>query len=127
MLKSKFYKIGYNYQSQLQSMSLEISEENLLRIQERIDKLKISQFKQQNLSAFKEVPTFASAALKCFLFSVLFLTPGIVIWTYTNEIRGINHKYDECGPIGSHCTMDLHIEDPIKAPIYAFYQLDNFY
>ena len=23
--------------------------------------------------------------------------------------------------------MDLHIEIPIKAPIYAYYQLDNFY
>ena len=67
------------------------------------------------------MPSYGTAALTSFIFAVLFLTPGIVMFTYSSLIEGVIYNYDECGEIGSHCTLDIHIEEPIKAPIYAYY------
>ena len=89
------------------------TEEDLLRIQERIDKLKTSRFKQQVLTAWKPVPNYFSAGFSSFIFAVLFLTPGIILFTYSDLIRGVTYNYDDCGKIGDHCTLDIHIEEPI--------------
>ena len=101
-------QLRYNYNSQ--NNGSQPTEEDLIRIQERIDKLKTSRFKQQVHSAFKPVPTYGSAALTTFIFAVFFLTPGIVLFTYSDLIRGVTYDYDDCGAIGDHCTLDIHIE-----------------
>ena len=65
---------------------MEISEEDLVRIQEKIEKLNQSRFKQQALPAWRPVPTFAgSSAFFCF-FAAIFLAIGITLFVMSERI-----------------------------------------
>ena len=67
--------------------SMELTEETLLRIQQRVDKLKTSKFKQQALASWKPVPTYSSAAFTMFLFGIIFFIPGIFLYAYSDKVR----------------------------------------
>ena len=95
---------------------MDITEENLIRIQEKIEKLKTNKFKQQTLLAWKPVPTYATAAISSCIFSVVFLVTGIFLYTYSKEIIMVTQRYDECGGISEHCRYDLIIDTPMQAP-----------
>lgn len=124
---------------------MEISEEELRRIQEKIDKLKNSKFKQQMLPAWRPVPSFGSTMIIFGVFGIIFLTLGIVLYIMSEEIQGITKEYQdtadckalpkpcECSGFGENecknceCTITVNIEEDITAPVYVYYQLDNFY
>ena len=122
---------------------MEISEEELRRIQEKIDKLKNSKFKQQMLPAWRPVPSFGSTMIIFGVFGIIFLTLGIVLYIMSEEIQGITKEYqdteackalpkpclcndfDDC--TNCLCDITIDIEEDITAPVYVYYQLDNFY
>ena len=124
---------------------MEISEEELRRIQEKIDKLKNSKFKQQMLPAWRPVPSFGSTMIIFGVFGIIFLTLGIVLYIMSEEIQGITKEYQDAAncknvekpcvcPVLSEgdcshceCTITIDIEEDITAPVYVYYQLDNFY
>ena len=58
---------------------MEISEQDLARINEKIEKLKNSKFKQQMLPAWRPVPSFGSTMIIFGVFGIIFLTLGIVL------------------------------------------------
>lgn len=119
---------------------MEISEEDLVRIQEKIEKLKQSKFKQQMLPAWRPVPSFGSTMIIFGIFGLVFLTLGITLYVMSERIQGIVKQYDSCKvpvPLNEDnvqtvkamntCTETFEIKSKISAPIYVYYQLDNFY
>ena len=107
---------------------MEISEEDLVRIQEKIEKLKQSKFKQQMLPAWRPVPSFGSTMIIFGIFGLIFLTLGITLYVMSERIQGVTRQYDSCELDESKpCTVPITIDSDIPAPIYVYYQLDNFY
>jgi len=110
---------------------MEISEEELIRIQEKIDKLKQSKFKQQMLPAWRPVPSFGSTMVIFGIFGVLFLSLGVTLYVMSEKIDGAIIQYDGCAdnPSGETivCTKGFTLSSDIQAPVYVYYQLDNFY
>lgn len=78
---------------------MEISEEDLVRIQEKIEKLKQSKFKQQMLPAWRPVPSFGSTMIIFGIFGLIFLTLGIALYVMSERIQGVIHQYDGCAQI----------------------------
>ena len=106
---------------------MEISEDDLVRIQERIEKLKQSKFKQQMLPAWRPVPSFGSTMIIFGIFGLIFLSLGITLYVMSERIQGISQQYnDKCGA-EKECQITLTVDSDITAPIYVYYQLDNFY
>lgn len=60
------------------------AEQDRARIQEKIDKLKMSKFKQQMLPAYRPVPTYTSTMTCFFVFGVLISAVGIVLLIMSN-------------------------------------------
>ena len=123
---------------------MEISEEELVRIQEKVEKLKQSKFKQQMLPAWRPVPSFGSTMIIFGIFGVIFLTLGITLYIMSDKIQDSITQYDMtdngCGapksidyneikndPEINSCKVTLRIDTDIPAPIYVYYQLENFY
>ena len=130
---------------------MEISEEELVKIQEKVEKLKQSKFKQQMLPAWRPVPSFGSTMIIFGVFGIIFLTLGITLYIMSDKIQDSIVNYDEnplCNtpqdptweadpdnpgkykkvvPANNWCELPLQIETTIKAPVYVYYQLENFY
>ena len=75
---------------------MEISEEDLVRIQDKIEKLKQSKFKQQMLPAWRPVPSFGSTMIIFGIFGLIFLTLGITLYVMSERIQGVTKRYDSC-------------------------------
>ena len=112
------------------------NQEELEKIQEKIRKLKESKFKQQMLPAWRPVPSFGSTMIIFGIFGLIFLTLGITLYVMSERIQGTVEQYDnQCSEIDynlddkgpSNCEIKLTIDSEIEAPIYVYYQLDNFY
>ena len=66
---------------------MEISDEDAMRIQEKVDKLKASKFKQQMLPAWRPVPSFGSTMVIFGIFGVVFLTLGVTLYVMSDKIQ----------------------------------------
>ena len=117
---------------------MEISDEDALRIQEKVDKLKASKFKQQMLPAWRPVPSFGSRMVIFGIFGVVFLTLGVTLYVMSDKIQDSVKQYDtECpapqippftdGVNPNTCPVVLEIDTDIEGPVYVYYQLENFY
>jgi hypothetical protein len=77
---------------------MEISEEERLRIQEKVEKLKASKFKQQMLPAWRPVPSYGSTMIIFVIFGVIFLTLGIALYVMSDKIQEATFIYNTvCG------------------------------
>ena len=90
---------------------MDITEEEKLRIREKVEKLKNSRFKQQTLPAWRPVPSFGSTMITFTVFGVIFLGLGIILYIMSDQI--VEHKvenYDDTCPKGTtKCEMPLSI------------------
>ena len=73
----------------------EISEDDLLQIQDKIDKLKQSKFKQQMLPAWRPVPSFGSTMIIFGIFGVVFLFLGVTLYVMSSQIQSVTEQYDQ--------------------------------
>ncbi|KAL8045617.1 hypothetical protein ABFX02_08G126100 [Erythranthe guttata] len=103
----------------------------------------IHQFTQQSLPACKPVlsPPFVISVF--FVVGLIFIPIGIVALHASRSVVEIVYRYDgECVPepyrsnklayikddsISKNCSKSLKIPKHMKAPIYIYYQLDNYY
>jgi hypothetical protein len=95
-----------------------------------VEKLKASRFKQQMLPAWRPVPSFGSTMIIFAIFGIVFLCLGIVLYIMSDKIQEVQSgKYNAVcgGPTSTFCEFSLLIEEDIEAPIYVYYQLENFY
>ncbi|KAL1829560.1 hypothetical protein ACET3Z_007972 [Daucus carota] len=103
----------------------------------------VHQFKQQNLPACKPVLTPAWVITTYFLIGVLFIPIGFISLRASMGVVEIVDRYDtECVPnsyksdkvayvkdmsVSKNCTRYLKVKKRMKAPIYVYYELDNYY
>ncbi len=110
---------------------MDVSEGDKEKIRQKIERLKQSKFKQQTLPAWRPVPTAMSTMFTFSIFSIVFLSIGMVLYVMSDQIIEMEQRYDEfCESKlrSGECTMDFHtVNQPIQNPIYIYYQLDNFY
>ncbi|KAI4300041.1 hypothetical protein L6164_033460 [Bauhinia variegata] len=101
------------------------------------------QFTQQNLPACKPVLTPATVISTFLLMGFIFIPVGLVTLRASINVVEIVERYDiECVPeefrtnkvgyikdssISKNCTRFLKVQKPMRAPIYIYYQLDNYY
>jgi hypothetical protein len=109
------------------------TEEERKALDEKIENLKKSKFKQQMLPAWRPVPSFASTMVTFAIFGIVFLAIGIMLYVMSDKIQESELKYapgvegcDEAGT-GVICNMVIEIGEPMAAPIFVYYQLTNFY
>lgn len=68
---------------------MDITEEEKKRIQEKVEKLKASRFKQQTLPAWRPIPSFRSTMITFTVFGVIFLGLGILLYIMSDQIREV--------------------------------------
>ena len=123
---------------------MEVSEEDLIRIEDKIEKLKASKFKQQMLPAWRPVPSFGSTMIIFGVFGVLFMSLGITLYVMSEKVQGLTLRYDGVNTNPINVVSDAYTEsgtewknwDPnrdnafdmkftvvseIEAPIYVYY------
>ncbi|KAJ9135825.1 hypothetical protein P3X46_032960 [Hevea brasiliensis] len=103
----------------------------------------LSQFKQQSLPACKPVLTPAWVIATLLLLGFVFIPIGLVTLHASRGVLEIVDRYDaDCVPeefkgnkasyikdtsVPKNCTRILKVHKYMKAPIYIYYQLDNYY
>lgn len=103
----------------------------------------IYQFTQQNLPACKPVLTPAWIISTFFVMGVIFIPIGLVALRASESVVEIVDRYDlDCvkepyrgdkvsyikdSSVSKNCTRILKVPKFMKAPIYIYYQLDNYY
>jgi len=117
------------------------TEEERKALDEKIETLKKSKFKQQMLPAWRPVPSFASTMVTFAIFGIVFLAIGIMLYVMSDKIQEVELKYapevDGCNswtipttenpnPDNS-CLMPIEITEPMEGNIFVYYQLTNFY
>ncbi|EOA13634.1 hypothetical protein CARUB_v10026706mg [Capsella rubella] len=101
------------------------------------------QFKQQKLPACKPVLTPTSVITVFLLMGFVFIPIGLITLRASRDATEIIERYDvECIPeeyktnkllyitdssIPKNCTRYLKVKKYMKAPIFIYYQLDNYY
>merc|ERR1712084_38171 len=110
---------------------MEISEEELIRIQEKVENLKKSKFKQQMLPAWRPVPSFGSTMIVFVIFGVIFLVLGVTLYVMSDKIWAQTLTY-ECpdnqpilptsaewaGPDTNKCVVQVNIPHDVEGPIF---------
>jgi len=94
-------------------------------------------FKQQRLPAWQPILTPFWVIITFAIIGAVFLPLGIVIYQASNDVVEVSHQYDGVGMTNdcalttadetATCTVNLSVEKKMTAPIYVYYQLDNFY
>ena len=90
------------------------------------ERVKQSRFKQQNLPAWRPVPTILSIVIVFLAFGVLFIILGIVLLVYSNKVKSAKIDYTDCA-LGQNCNKHITLEEDIDSPVFVYYQLDGFY
>ena len=90
------------------------------------ERIKNSRFKQQNLPAWRPVPTMGSTIVIFVSIGIIFITFGIILSYYSNKINEMKFRYDhKC--TNKTCHLNITITYTMKKDIMIYYELDNFY
>mmetsp|Transcript_30278 Transcript_30278/g.75154 ORF Transcript_30278/g.75154 Transcript_30278/m.75154 type:complete len:332 (-) Transcript_30278:92-1087(-) len=108
---------------------------------------KNNRFTQQELPAWRPILTPAWVAGILFSIGVLFIPLGVVCMMASNSVVEVSRRYDNepaCAAgffptaaeqankfsdngTGTTCTLSITVPERMKAPVYVYYELDNFY
>ena len=93
------------------------------------ERIKNSRFKQQNLPAWRPVPTLGSTIVIFVSIGIIFITFGIILSYYSNKINEMKFRYDDKCTITTNetCNLKINITYTMKKDIMIYYELDNFY
>jgi len=93
------------------------------------EQVKQSRFKQQNLPAWRPVPTILSIIIVFAAFGILFIILGIVLLVYSAKVHSVEVDYTDCklDDSTSPCTRTITLEEDIDAPVFVYYQLIGFF
>ena len=90
------------------------------------ERVKKSRFKQQNLPAWRPVPTILSIVIVFAVFGIIFIILGIILLIYSNKVKSAEVEYTDCD-LNINCDKKITIEDDIDAPVFVYYQLNGFF
>ena len=93
------------------------------------EQVKQSRFKQQNLPAWRPVPTILSIIIVFAAFGILFIILGIVLLVYSAKVHSVEVDYTDCklDDSTSPCIRTITLEEDIDAPVFVYYQLIGFF
>ena len=106
------------------SMNLNDEEESLYRT------IQQSKFYQQRLPAWRPIPTVCTILIFYSLFSILFITLGIILIEFSKEIKEIEIKYNsKCKDNKNQACdiIDIEITENIDSPINIYYKIYGFF
>lgn len=86
-------------------------------------------FKQQIMKAWQPVPTLKSTIILFTILTIFFVVFGVVLLVYSLKVKEYSVRYDDqCTTYnGATCDVKINIKKDMEAPIYLYYELDNFY
>lgn len=87
-------------------------------------------FKQQILRAWQPVPTLLSTVIIFIVIGIIFIAFGVALLILSNNIVEVKFQYDGDTPITSPAStynVPFVITETMKAPVFVYYELDNFY
>ena len=99
-------------------------------------KLKDSPFKQQTMPVWRPQLNPVIGLITFGLYTIVFFIFGAVLYSSSEGVVDVEVQYNELedckikpGTRDTECTVDINITDErvLKAPVYFYYQLDNFY
>jgi len=108
---------------------------------------KNSRFTQQELPACRPVLTPGRVALILFAIGATFIPVGVVCLVASNSVVEVSQRYDDLAicedgffpsvdekdnkmsthGLGTNCTISLTVPKEMKAPVYVYYKLENYY
>lgn len=87
-----------------------------------------NRFKQQEMTAWQPLYTTKTVIPVLLILGIIFLPIGITALLASNSIREVSIDYKDTCELGAHgCNIDFTIEKALRAPVYMYYELDNFY
>jgi len=84
-------------------------------------------FKQQRLKAWQPILTPKPVILSFLIIGIVFIPIGIGIVISSNEVIEVDVRYDNTCAVGSFCNITLDVPADMKAPVYLYYRLENYY
>eukprot|EP01133_Synstelium_polycarpum_P006814 gene6814-7919_t len=84
-------------------------------------------FKQQRLKAWEPILTPTPVIISFIIIGIVFVPIGSVMINASNKVVESSKRYDTDCEIGNVCEITIPIEKTMKAPVYMYYELDNFY
>ena len=69
--------------------------EELIKAREKKEKLEKNRFMQQTLPAWRPVPTLVSSLITFLIFGIIFITLGIILIEFSNDINDKVVRYDK--------------------------------
>lgn len=80
------------------------------------------------LPAWRPVPSYRSTMTIFVVFGIIFLSLGIALYVMSDKIQTKSVLYNtECYGLNSPCYLNFTLTSTFVAPIYVYYELDNFY
>jgi len=86
-------------------------------------------FKQQQLPAWQPILTPWPVILTFLGVGIVFIPVGVALLLASNAVIEVTQRYDNnpnC-PLNSTCTITLDVPENMKAPVYFYYRLENYY
>jgi len=84
-------------------------------------------FKQQRLKAWQPILTPKPVILSFLIIGIVFIPIGIGIVISSNEVIEVDVQYDNICDVGQVCNITLNVPQDMKAPVYLYYRLENYY
>jgi len=84
-------------------------------------------FKQQRLKAWQPILTPKPVILSFLIVGIIFIPIGIGIVISSNEVVEVDMRYDNVCDVNNVCSLNINIPKDMKAPVYFYYRLDNYY
>lgn len=84
-------------------------------------------FRQQRLKAWQPLLTPRPVILTFIVVGIIFIPIGIGMVVSSNEVVEAIVQYDEICDVGKVCNITIEVPADMKAPVYMYYRLDNFF
>ena len=83
---------------------------------------------QQIMLGYKFMPTFSGVITFSFILGTLLVVFGIITLIFSSDVTEITLIYDSIS-IDEACgyPCNFWVASPLKAPVYLYYQMDNYY
>lgn len=87
-----------------------------------------SAFRQQRLKAWQPILTPKPVITFFFIVGLVFIPLGVVLYMSSQATQDFIFPYTtDCADIGTECKIVLRVPEDMKAPVYFYYRLTNFY
>ena len=106
---------------------MEVTEEEFRVSQEKYEKLKSNMYAWQHRWAPRWRPSHLCTIASFAVLSLICLILGIVILGGGGLTQEVSVRFDDACENQPSCQVSFSVDEEMKGPVYAYYQLDGFY